>query len=523
MQNKKTIGLVILDGWGISLTKHGNAILGARTPIMNALERNYPYATLRAAGNDVGLYWGEPGNSEVGHTNLGAGFIRYQNLPRILMEIQNGRFFGNPVLHYAIQHCLENRSALHLLGLISEGKVHSSLKHAGAVLEYARHKKVKKVFIHAFLDGRDVAPRSAAVYFAELKKLIRKHHTGVIASVSGRFYSMDRNNNWDRTEKAYQAICGVGPSIGSEKEAWEAAYRKETSEEFAEPAFITKWGKPVGPVEDGDALLFFNYRPDRIKQLTMAFSLPEFHRFRAKSFKNLPVFTMTKYEEALPVKVLYPDIPIEEPLAQVVSAAGLKQLHIAETEKYAHVTYFFNGGRETPFDGEQPVLIPSPAVSNYAERPDMSARLIGDRVEKEVRAGSRNFILVNLANPDMIGHTGNYEAAVTAIETVDEVLGRMVQAFLDTKSELIITADHGNAEQMINPVTGKPDTSHTTNPVPLIVVGEAYRARREESRVLEAKAQPLGLLADVAPTLIELMQLKKPDVMSGRSLLKDVI
>ncbi len=522
-QKYKPVVLIILDGWGVSLSPSGNAIMTAKTPNMDALERNYPFMTLQASGIAVGLPWGEVGNSEVGHLNLGAGFVRYQDLPRITMEIQNGSFFENKVLVKAIEKAKEKNTSLHLMGLLGNGNVHSSMEHLEALIELCRKQKMKNVFLHLFTDGRDTAPQSSLIFLKELNKTIKKFRTSKIASICGRYYAMDRNENWDRTQKAYDALLGNCKNQFKKPElAIKSGYDEGKTDEYMPPAVITEKGNPMGPIKDGDSVIFFNYRPDRARQITKAFVLPSFNKFPITEMKDLHFATMTKYDDSLPVEIAYEEVRIVNPLAKVISDKGKRQLHIAETEKYAHVTYFFNGGKEETYPGEKHVLIPSPAVSDYATRPDMSARLIGDRVVKEIAKGQYDFVLINIANPDMIGHTGNMKQAITAIEATDQVLGQIVNAVQEIGGTVVITADHGNAENMMNLQTKENDTEHSTSNVPLCIVDNRFKKRNSEKEIVTAKANSVGILADVAPTVLGLMNIEKPKEMTGTDLVKSL-
>ncbi len=526
----KPVVLLILDGWGISANPQGNAIAQANTPNTNMLWRNYPSLALQAAGLSVGLPWGEMGNSEVGHIVLGAGKIIYQSLPRITLSIQNGGFFHNPAFLKAVNHTRNYQSALHLIGLISNGGVHSHIEHLNALLEFAKNEKVREVYLHLFTDGRDTLPDSGTSFIGAIEQTMQDLNIGKIASVSGRYFAMDRNLNWDRTQKAYECIIGNYTSTASNAlAALKNYYQEKITDEFIPPTFITKTGASkksrsgatlTGAVKDNDAVIFFNFREDRGRQLTKAFMLPEFGGFeRSRVIKNLCFVTMTEYEKGLPVEVAFPPEKVSYPLARVISEAGLRQLHIAETEKYAHVTYFFNGGEEVVFPAEDRVLIPSPSVANFAKRPEMSAAEICERVIKEIEKGVYNFIVANFANPDMVGHTGDLLATIKAIETVDECIGEIVKTVLTYRGALLITADHGNAEEKISPMTGETLTEHTTNPVPLWLITAENKKNKTQAEIVSEQNSIKGFLADVAPTIIELMGLKKPEEMTGQSLL----
>ena len=537
----KPLILVILDGWGINLNKKGNAIVQAKTPTIEKLNSFWPHFCLRASGIAVGLPWDEPGNSEVGHFNLGAGKIIYQSLPRIDMAIKNKSFFRNKTLLKAMEFTKKNNSSLHLMGLISSGGVHSNIEHLFALLKMAKENGIKNLFIHIFTDGRDALPKDGINLVRDLEKKINYFNTGKIASISGRYWAMDRNKNWDRTQKTYQCITeGIGKKYNDPIKAIEDSYQKNITDEFIEPTIISPKHaleshrgfkvqnsklinkQTAGLVRDNDAVIFFNFREDRARQLTKAFVLKNFSGFKRKKFlKNLYFVTMTEYEKNLPVQIAFLRQKIDCPLAYVLAKENKKQLHISETEKYAHVTYFFNGGKEKPFPNEDRILIPSPSVSNYDEVPEMSAYEITERLIEEIKKNKYDFIIVNYANPDMLGHTGNFKAAVQAIEVIDQCLGRLVETTLENNGGLIITADHGNAEEMIDPHTGEILTEHTKNPVPIWYVTNENKKKKVNSEISQSPCLIIGILSDVAPTILEIMKIKKPAEMTGKSLLKN--
>ena len=539
MKYIKPLILVVLDGWGISQNKKGNAIAQAKTPAIEKLNRFWPRFYLKASGLAVGLPWKQPGNSEVGHLNLGAGKIIYQNLPRINLAIKNKSFFKNKALLNAMDFAKKNNSCLHLMGLVSSGGVHSDIEHLYALLKMAKENKVKNLFIHIFTDGRDTSPKDGINFVKNLEEKINEFGIGKIATITGRYWAMDRNKNWDRTKKAYQCITeGIGKKYDNPIKAIEESYKKNITDEFIEPIVIETKNKKqktknnidlkidteqnAGLITDNDAIIFFNFRNDRARQLTQAFILENFKGFKRKKFlKNLCFATMTEYEKNLPVSVALSPQKIDCPLACVLSKENKKQLHIAETEKYAHVTYFFNGGREKPFSGEDRILIPSPSVSNYEETPGMSAHEITEKLIEEIEKDKYDFIIVNYANPDMIGHTGNFKAAIQAIEIVDQCLGRLVGTVLKNNGGLIITADHGNAEEMINPQTGEILTEHTKNPVPIWYVNNGNKKENLNNEIPQLKISTIGILSDIAPTILEIMKIKKPAEMTGKSLLKN--
>ena len=521
----KPVVLVVLDGWGITQPYSGNAISQADTPVFDELITKYPAMTLRASGEAVGLPWGETGNSEVGHLNLGLGRIIYQHLPMINKYISNNDFYKNEAFIKAIEQVKKNDSALHLMGLVSNGNVHSSIEHLHALLALAKEKKLEKVYIHVFLDGRDTPYNSGINFIKNIKRYIKEYGLGEIATISGRFYAMDRDNHWDRIAKVYEAmVIGKGKKSEDPIDALEASYAKKIYDEEFVPTVITKDKEPVAQITNKDALIFFNYRPDRAREITKAFCLPGFEKFsRGKYLKGLFFVTFTEYENDLPAEVAFPPEENINTLGEVIAQAGLKQLRIAETEKYAHVTYFFNGFREIRSEGEEHILIPSAQVSSYATKPEMSALEINSKLINEVNTGDNDFILVNFANADMVGHTGDIVAAKKGIEVVDKCLGKLVKAILEKEGVILVTADHGNAEVMFNMQTGSIDKEHTANPVPFIVVGKEFEGKtigfKEAPGGDLSLLKPQGILSDVAPTVLKIMGLSKGKEMSGRSLI----
>ncbi|MBI2984596.1 MAG: 2,3-bisphosphoglycerate-independent phosphoglycerate mutase [Candidatus Kerfeldbacteria bacterium] len=516
--------LVILDGFGVAPPSRGNAIALAKTPNLDRLIESYPTMTLQASGEAVGLPWGEMGNSEVGHLTIGAGKAIYQDLPRITRSIVDGSFFTQPAFLDTMTTVKAHRSRLHLLGMFSTAGVHSFDEHAYALLELCQRQKLSNVFLHVILDGRDSPYNSGQEFIAKVQNKIATLGLGRIATVMGRYYAMDRDNRWDRTAAAYQAMtAGRGPQASDPLQAVLDSYRRGVYDEQMVPTVITAGGKPVATVSDHDAVIFFNFRSDRARQLTKAFVLPGFEKFsRPEYLKDVTFVTMTEYERDLPVTIAFPPESVTTPLAKVYSDAGLHQLHIAETEKYAHVTFFFNGGLEQPFPNEDRVLIPSPSVAAYDQKPDMSARSITERLVQELNTGKYALIVANFANSDMIGHTGNIPATIRAIETLDWCAGEIVQAALSINGLVIITADHGNAEAKIDSQTGAVSKEHSANPVPFIVVANdlpaAVRQRfRSPMRDLSSLT-PVGVLADVGPTLLSLVGLPTPPEMSGHNL-----
>ena len=517
----KPVVLVVLDGWGISKSQKGNPIAQTKLPTIEKLDGFYPSTSLQASGISVGLPWGEPGNSEVGHITLGTGRVIYQNMPRITLDIQKGDFYKNPEFLKAIEHTKKNKSRLHLVGLIGDGSVHSYLEHFYALLELARKEKAEEVYLHLFTDGRDSQKNIAVKVINDIENKIAKYQIGKIATICGRYFAMDRNNNWDRIEKAYRAMAqGEGEKISDPKKYLEECYKKEIFDEHIEPAVVTEGDKPVATILENDAVIFFNFREDRARQITKAFVLPGFNKFKRERIKNLCFVTMTEYEDDLPVYVAYKPIIINQCLGGILSKKNLSQLRISETEKFAHVTYFFNGGKEEPYKKEDRVIIPSNTdVATYDLAPEMKAQEVTDRLKKELEKNKYDFILVNYANPDMVSHTGKMKPTIKALEVVDKCLGELIEAVLLKNGCLLITADHGNAEEVINPKTGQEDTEHSVNPVPFwFVTPENHKTEKKQKK----EVLPQGLLSDVAPTILELLEIKDKEVsseMTGESLL----
>ncbi|MFH1255616.1 MAG: 2,3-bisphosphoglycerate-independent phosphoglycerate mutase [bacterium] len=529
MQNKKQnsrpkpVVLMVLDGWGIAGDYSGNAISQAKIANIKSYIAKYPSMTLVASGEGVGLPWGESGNSEVGHLNLGSGRIIYQDLPKINKLIADGDFYKNKVLLKAIEHVKKNNSKIHLIGLVSNGCVHSSLEHLQALIALMSESKVDEFYIHAILDGRDAAFNSGLDFIKEVQASLNGTK-GKIASLSGRFYAMDRDNHWDRTAKSYQAMAlGMGGKNESAEKLIEMSYEKKIYDEEFMPAAIMENGKPVAKIEDGDAAIFFNYRPDRARQLSKAFVLPSFEKFNRGKYLNIFFAAFTEYEKNLPMEIIFPQDSLKNTLGEVLSSAGFKQLRIAETEKYAHVTYFFNGGSEIKPESEDRVLVSSPAVSSYDEKPEMSAAEITEKVLKAIDKDKYDFILINFANADMVGHTGNLSATVKAVEMVDKCAGKIANAVLAKGGVAFITADHGNAEELFNMQTGMIDKEHSANPVPFLIVGKSFEGKSLSSVDSPggdlSLVKPQGLLSDAAPTILKIMGLEKPKEMTGRSLI----
>jgi len=521
----KPVVMVVLDGWGITPPYSGNAVTLAKTPIFNELVSRYPSMTLRASGEAVGLPWGEAGNSEVGHLNMGLGRILYQELPRINKAISDSGFYKNKALVDACEHAKNNKSKLHLIGLTSNGCVHASFEHLQALMVLAKEQKVSKVFVHVILDGRDTPYNSGINFVKDLERSMAEYGTGRIATVCGRFYAMDRDNRWDRVEKAYLAMTeGIGNKSDDVASAITKSYQNKIYDEEFAPTVITENGQPVSLIESTDSVIFFNYRADRAREITKSFILPGFDKFsRKKYLKDLRFVCFTEYEKNLPAAIAFPPEILNNTLGEILASKNLKQMRIAETEKYAHVTYFFNGGREEKSKGEDHALVPSPHVDRYDLKPEMSAIEVTDKVVKAIEEELYDFILINFANADMVGHTGNIPAAVKAIETVDKCLGKTVKSVLAKDGGIIVTADHGNAEVMFNMQTGMIDKEHTASPVPFIVAGKQFEGRRLGSQDVPggdlSLIQPQGILSDIAPTILKIMGLPKPKEMTGRSLI----
>jgi len=521
MGDYRPVILVVLDGWGINTNLEGNAIANAKTPTMDKVKGNYPCIALQASGISVGLSWGESGNSEVGHLTMGTGMILYQNLPRINLAIQNGTFFSNEVFQKTLNYCKDNDKALHLLGLVSNGGVHSHIDHLFALLEMAGKANLQKTYIHVVTDGRDTPPKESIRFIKMLDEKIKEVGIGKVASVGGRNWIMDRNKNWDRVKKGYDAMIGATKNKAQDyHEVITHSHKTGVTDEFIEPvSMVDEKNKLVGPVTDGDAILFYNFREDRAKQIAKAFTDPKFKGFTAKKFKTLPFVTMTEYNGSINAAVAFPPQKITNSLGQYLSEKNKKQFHIAETEKYAHVTYFFNGGKEKPFPGEERVLIPSPQVPSYEKTPEMSAGKITDKVIEEIKSKKYDFILINYANPDMLGHTGNLEAAVKGIESVDHCMNRLIETVLAQNGALLVTADHGNAEFMTDPKTGEVITEHSNNPVPCFLITPDNKGQRSETQITRHQSVVDGMLVDISPTILDLMKLPIPPEMVGNSLL----
>lgn len=509
--SKKPTVLMILDGYGLNDKKEGNAVYEARTPVMDSLMKEYPFVKGNASGLAVGLPDGQMGNSEVGHMNMGAGRIVYQELTRITKEIEDGDFFRNEALLAAMKNARENDSAVHFMGLLSDGGVHSHITHLYGLLEMAKREGINKVYVHCFLDGRDTPPASGKGYIEELQKKMKEIGVGEIATVAGRYYAMDRDNRWDRVKLAYKALTsGEGVKGTDAAQAVQASYDNDKTDEFVLPTVIEKDGKPVATINDKDSVVFFNFRPDRAREITRTFCDDEFKGFERTVRPHVTFVCFTDYDDTIQNKlVAFHKVQLHNTFGEYLASHNMTQARIAETEKYAHVTFFFNGGVEEPNKGEDRILVKSPKVATYDLQPEMSAPQVCEKLLEAIRSGKYDVIVINFANPDMVGHTGVEAAAVKAVETVDECVGKAVKAIKEVNGQMFICADHGNAEQLKDYETGAPFTAHTTNPVPFILVNADPKYKLREG----------GCLADIIPTLIELMGMEQPEEMTGKSLL----
>lgn len=509
--SKKPVVLMILDGYGLNDNCDHNAVCEGRTPVMDQLMSQCPFVKGNASGLAVGLPDGQMGNSEVGHLNMGAGRIVYQELTRITKSIQDGDFFEVPEFLQAVENCKKHDSALHLWGLVSDGGVHSHNTHIYGLLELAKRSGLEKVYVHCFLDGRDTPPASGKGFVEELEAKMKEIGVGKVASVMGRYYAMDRDNRWDRVERAYNVLTkGEGKTAASAPAGIQASYDADSNDEFVEPFVVVEDGRPVAMVQDHDSVIFFNFRPDRAREITRAFCDDEFSGFAREKRLDLMYVCFTDYDDTIANKlVAFKKESITNTFGQFLAAHDMTQARIAETEKYAHVTFFFNGGVEEPNKGEDRILVPSPKVATYDLQPEMSAPAVCDKLVEAIKSDKYDVVIINFANPDMVGHTGIEDAAIKAIETVDACVGRAVEAVKEMDGVLFICADHGNAEQLVDYETGVPFTAHTTNPVPFILVNADPSYKLREG----------GCLADIAPTLIELMGMEQPKEMTGKSLL----
>ena len=512
IMEKGPVMLMILDGFGINEKTDGNAVKLAKTPNIDKLMKKYPNTIMYTSGLKVGLPDGQMGNSEVGHTNIGAGRIVYQELTKITKSIEDGDFFAIPEFIEAIENCKKHNSKLHILGLLSDGGVHSHIRHLYGLLEMAKRRDFEDVYVHCFLDGRDTPPASAEGYITQLEEKMKEKKVGKIASISGRYYAMDRDKRWDRVKKCYDALVrGEGNKATSATIAIEDSYQKEVFDEFVEPTVIVNNDTPIATIGENDSVIFFNFRPDRAREITRAFCCDDFDGFNRPNGRFPLVYVCFKdYDESIPNKIVaFKKEEIDNTFGEYLAANGKTQVRLAETEKYAHVTFFFNGGVEEPNKGEDRILVKSPAVATYDLQPEMSAPEVCEKLVDAIGSDKYDVIIINFANPDMVGHTGVIPAAIKAVETVDACVGKAVEAVKKADGVLFICADHGNAEQMINYETGEPHTAHTTNPVPFVLVNydESYGLREG------------GCLADIAPTLLEIMELPQPKEMTGKSLL----
>ena len=512
MNNNLTM-LMILDGFGDNPRFDGNGVKLANIPNIRKIWAEYPTTKIAASELAVGLPEGQMGNSEVGHTNIGAGRIIYQELTRITKSIQDGDFFNNEVLVNAIENCKKNNTKLHILGLLSDGGVHSHQEHLYGLLELAKRMSFNDVFVHCFLDGRDTAPQSAKGYVEALENKMKELGVGKIASLSGRFYAMDRDKRWNRIELAYNAMVrGTGNKNTSALDAIQKSYEEAVTDEFVVPVVIEENGNPIAKIENNDSVIFFNFRPDRAREITRTIVDKDFNEFTTEKM-DLYYVCFTNYDETMPnVEIAFKKEPIINTYGEVISKNGGKQLRIAETEKYAHVTFFFNGGEEKQYEGEDRILVPSPKVETYDMQPEMSAYQVCGKVVDAIYSGKYNTIILNFANPDMVGHTGSLEAVIKALEAVDTCVGKILKAIKDVHGNLLMTADHGNCEVMVNYETGKPHTAHTTNLVPFSVVSD-------KGLDLKLKPEGEGKLCDLAPTMLELLGIKQPEEMTGESLI----
>jgi len=522
MARFKPLILVILDGFGMSLEREGNPVAEAKTPILDMLEREFPFTTLQASGVAVGLPWGVAGNSEVGHLTMGAGRVMYHHLPRIINAVADGSFFENAVLKAAAAHARGRGGRLHIAGLVSSGSVHSYCDHLIALLEFAKRENISEVLIHAFTDGKDAPPRQGAEFTAAFEeRMAQEFPAARFASVMGRFFAMDRDEKWDRVQKAYDLMVrGVGERAASVPAYLAASYQKGETDEFIAPAGVSAGATPPALVRPGDALIFFNFREDSMREITRAFTEDDFEKFPRAKIPDLFVATMTDYEKNLAgASALFPTLSTRHPFGGVVADANLRQLRIAETEKYAHVTYFFNGGEEQPFPGEDRILVPSLGVARVDDAPAMRAADITAKVVENME--QYNVIIVNFANADMIGHSGNFKSAVAAVEALDEALGTLLNAIIEKRGAMIITADHGNIELKRDAVSGEKISEHSINPVPFFVIGEWFRraSARSDADMVKVKSEVGGILTDIAPTALALLGLEKPPEMTGQNLL----
>ncbi len=515
--------LLVLDGWGISPNKVGNAINKANKPNYDHCLTNYPHCSISAAGEEAGLTWGEVGNSEVGHYNIGAGRIIWQSLARVNNAILDNSFFRNSILVDACHKTKKTNKKIHLVGLVSQGGVHSHTDHLMALLSLISHNGSPETCIHLITDGRDSPPKIALTDIQKVEKKTKESRVGKICSVIGRYYAMDRDQRWKRTEAAYQTIAnGKGEYVMSAYEAIQKAYRNNLTDEFVTPTVIVNKDKsPLGQVDDGDFIIFFNFREDRMIQLTKSFYDKKLKEIKTNQYEHLNLVSFSKYQQNFDFPVVFPPQPITNTLPELISNAGMKQLHIAETEKYAHVTYFLNGGKEDKLQNEDRILVPSPRVATYDLKPEMSVFEIAKKSEEALSTHKYQFIIINFANPDMVGHTGNFDAAVKSIEATDKAIKILFDSVIKNSYCMLITADHGNVEEMYTAETGQISKDHTTNPVPIILISHANKKNTpsNQNQIDQfLNSQPIGVLADIAPTILDLLNIKKPTEMTGYSL-----
>ena len=525
----KPLVLIICDGWGVAPDSEGNALTRAATPNLDRYMHTYPSMTIISSGNEVGLSWGEMGNSEVGHLNIGAGRVYYQTFPRINKSIDDESFYDLPAIEKAVDHAKKNDSALQIIGCASEGNVHGAIAHIYACLELAKRNGITKVFLHLFMDGRDALYNSGKGFLEKLNAKIAEIGVGKIASIGGRHFGMDRDNRWERVEKSFRSMTWDGSGDAPETTedplaAMDASYANEVYDEEFPCTTVTEGGKPVGSIKDGDAVIFTNFRPDRARELTKAFVLPDFSEFTRPEYKDLVFITFAEYEKGVPVTgIVYPPVIIKNSLAEVISNAGLTQYHVAETEKYAHITFFLNGTIEEPFPGEDREIIPSPSVDSYDKAPEMSAAKVAKKAVEAVESDKYDVIFVNFANGDMVGHTGVFEATKIAAGVVDGCIGQIVEATLAKDGVALMTADHGNAENAVNLQTGDKDKEHSTNPIPFVIMGKQWEGQAgpagDPPEGDLSLLPPVGILADVAPTILKIMNIQQPPEMTGRSLI----
>lgn len=514
---KKTVVLAILDGWGLGVADESNPIYAAHPKTIDAIEKNYLSGALQASGIAIGLPWEEEGNSEVGHLTIGAGRIIYQHYPKITLSIESGEFFKNDALHGAFAHAEQQNSAVHLIGLLTKGNVHASLQHIGALIDMASREKCKKLYIHIITDGRDSPPKSAEELILYVRSKIADFGVGEVVSIMGRYYAMNRDEHWERTQKAYDVLTKENTVPQKFEDVVESAYKRGFNDEYIEPAPVSE----AHPIQSNDAIIFFNYREDSMRQISAAFLYPEFDKFPIKKMENTYIATMTQYDGSAVAHVAFPNEVIKETLGKVIADNGMRQLRVAETQKYAHVTYFLNGLNDKSYNEEYHVLVPSIDTPHPESHPEMMASAITDRALNALHENVFDFIVLNYANPDILAHTGNFGATREAITIVDNELARLLEVVTQEGHTLVITSDHGNAEVLLDPVTGGPETRHNTSPVPFYLIGERFKRRvplTEPPHIAK-----IGLLSDVAPTILELLNIPKPEEMTGESLISQMM